>query len=295
MLFLILVIILIVMAVRCIKVVQQSEAFVVERMGSYFQTWNNGIHFKVPFIDNIVNRISLKEHVMDLPAQSVITKDNVSMNIDTVMAIEITDPKLATYGVDNLENALEKSVGTALRNVVGELELDQTLSERDSINAKMQNYMDEVTGKWGVKVNRVELKNIVPPKEIQNAMERQMKAERERRAQVTKAKGNKESQILQAQAEAEAAETEAKGRANAEIEEAKGKAQAIREVQQAYADSLTMISNANISDAALKLKAFEALKDVANGKATKLIVPSELQDLTTLGSALKISAEKEQK
>lgn len=262
MLFLILLIIIVILAVRCVKVVQQSEAYVIERMGSYFQTWNNGIHFKVPFIDNIVNKISLKEHVMDLPAQSVITKDNVSMNIDTVMAIEITDPKLATYGVDNLENALEKSVGTALRNVVGELELDQTLSERDSINAKMQNYMDEVTGKWGVKVNRVELKNIVPPKEIQNAMERQMKAERERRAQVT---------------------------------EAKGKAQAIREVQQAYADSLTMISNANISDAALKLKAFEALKDVANGNATKLIVPSELQDLTTLGSALKVSAEKEQK
>lgn len=295
MLFLILLIIIVILAVRCVKVVQQSEAYVIERMGSYFQTWNNGIHFKVPFIDNIVNKISLKEHVMDLPAQSVITKDNVSMNIDTVMAIEITDPKLATYGVDNLENALEKSVGTALRNVVGELELDQTLSERDSINAKMQNYMDEVTGKWGVKVNRVELKNIVPPKEIQNAMERQMKAERERRAQVTEAKENKESQILQAQAEAEAAETEAKGRANAEIEEAKGKAQAIREVQQAYADSLTMISNANISDAALKLKAFEALKDVANGNATKLIVPSELQDLTTLGSALKVSAEKEQK
>lgn len=295
MLFLILLIIIVILAVRCVKVVQQSEAYVIERMGSYFQTWNNGIHFKVPFIDNIVNKISLKEHVMDLPAQSVITKDNVSMNIDTVMAIEITDPKLATYGVDNLENALEKSVGTALRNVVGELELDQTLSERDSINAKMQNYMDEVTGKWGVKVNRLELKNIVPPKEIQNAMERQMKAERERRAQVTEAKGNKESQILQAQAEAEAAETEAKGRANAEIEEAKGKAQAIREVQQAYADSLTMISNANISDAALKLKAFEALKDVANGNATKLIVPSELQDLTTLGSALKVSAEKEQK
>lgn len=295
MLFLILLIIIVILVVRCVKVVQQSEAYVIERMGSYFQTWNNGIHFKVPFIDNIVNKISLKEHVMDLPAQSVITKDNVSMNIDTVMAIEITDPKLATYGVDNLENALEKSVGTALRNVVGELELDQTLSERDSINAKMQNYMDEVTGKWGVKVNRVELKNIVPPKEIQNAMERQMKAERERWAQVTEAKGNKESQILQAQAEAEAAETEAKGRANAEIEEAKGKAQAIREVQQAYADSLTMISNANISDAALKLKAFEALKDVANGNATKLIVPSELQDLTTLGSALKVSAEKEQK
>lgn len=295
MLFLILLIIIVILAVRCVKVVQQSEAYVIERMGSYFQTWNNGIHFKVPFIDNIVNKISLKEHVMDLPAQSVITKDNVSMNIDTVMAIEITDPKLATYGVDNLENALEKSVGTALRNVVGELELDQTLSERDSINAKMQNYMDEVTGKWGVKVNRVELKNIVPPKEIQNAMERQMKAERERRAQVTEAKENKESQILQAQAEAEAAETEAKGRANAEIEEAKGKAQAIREVQQAYADSLTMISNANISDAALKLKAFEALKDVANGNATKLIVPSELQDLTALGSALKVSAEKEQK
>ena len=166
MLFLILLIIIVILAVRCVKVVQQSEAYVIERMGSYFQTWNNGIHFKVPFIDNIVNKISLKEHVMDLPAQSVITKDNVSMNIDTVIAIEITDPKLATYGVDNLENALEKSVGTALRNVVGELELDQTLSERDSINAKMQNYMDEVTGKWGVKVNRVELKNIVPPKEI---------------------------------------------------------------------------------------------------------------------------------
>lgn len=303
MIALILIIIILALIISSVKVVQQSEAFVIERLGSYYQTWSNGIHFKVPLVDNIVNKISLKEHVMDLPAQSVITKDNVSMNIDTVMAIEITDPKLATYGVDNLENALEKSVGTALRNVVGELELDQTLSERDSINIKMQNYMDEITGKWGVKVNRVELKNILPPKDIQQSMERQMKAERERRAQITEAKGNKESQILNAQAEAERAETEARGyanakieeargRAKAEIEESEGKAQAILNIQQAYADSLKMLSAVDVSDATLKLKAFEALKDVANGQATKLIVPSELQDITTLGSALKVSADK---
>lgn len=210
---LILLLIIVVLVVKSVKVVQQSHAYVVERMGSYHQTWNNGVHFKIPFVDRIVNKLSLKEQVMELEPQSVITKDNVSMQIDTVMTIQVTDPKAATYGVNDLNSALEKSVGTALRNVIGEIDLDQTLSERDVINGKMQKYMDEVTDKWGVKVNRVELKNIIPPQKIQDTMERQMTAERDRRAKVTEAKGNKESQILNAEAQAETAQKEAEGAA----------------------------------------------------------------------------------
>ena len=306
MLFLILLIIIVILAVRCVKVVQQSEAYVIERMGSYFQTWNNGIHFKVPFIDNIVNKISLKEHVMDLPAQSVITKDNVSMNIDTVMAIEITDPKLATYGVDNLENALEKSVGTALRNVVGELELDQTLSERDSINAKMQNYMDEVTGKWGVKVNRVELKNITPPQAIQEAMEKQMKAERERREAILRAEGEKkstvlvaegkkESAILEAEAEKQAAILRAEARREAMIKEAEGQAEAIKQVQQANADGLRFLKEAAPDNAVLQLKSLEAFAKASDGKATKIIIPSEIQSIAGLVKSMAEVAETDTK
>lgn len=295
---LILALIIVILIIKSVKVVQQSRAYVIERMGSYYQTWNNGIHFKIPFIDRIVNKLSLREQVMELDPQSVITKDNVSMQIDTVMTIQITDPKAATYGVDNLSRALEKSVGTALRNVIGEIDLDQTLSERDIINSKMQEYMDEVTDKWGVKVNRVELKNIIPPQKIQDTMERQMTAERDRRAKVTEAKGNKESQILDAEAQAETAQKEAEGKAKAiETEatakakamevEAEGKAKAIKTVQQAYADSLKSFGTQEEVRSYLKLQAFDALTKVADGNATKLIVPSNLQDLTTFTEIFK--------
>lgn len=294
---LILLLIIVVLVVKSVKVVQQSHAYVVERMGSYHQTWNNGVHFKIPFVDRIVNKLSLKEQVMELEPQSVITKDNVSMQIDTVMTIQVTDPKAATYGVNDLNSALEKSVGTALRNVIGEIDLDQTLSERDVINGKMQKYMDEVTDKWGVKVNRVELKNIIPPQKIQDTMERQMTAERDRRAKVTEAKGNKESQILNAEAQAETAQKEAEGAAQAKITEANAQAQsieieanakakAIKTVQAAYAESIKELDDNGTVDSFLKLQAFDTLTKVANGNATKLIVPSNLQDLTTFTTML---------
>lgn len=300
MLLLILLVIIVFVILRSIRVVQQSHAYVIERMGSYYQTWNNGVHIKIPFIDRIVNKLSMKEQVMELDPQSVITRDNVSMNIDTVMTIQITDPKAATYGVSDLPSALEKSVGTALRNVIGEIDLDQTLSERDTINSKMQEYMDKVTDKWGVKVNRVELKNIIPPQKIQETMERQMTAERDRRAKVTEAKGNKESQILNAEAQAETAQKEAEGQAKAQItqaeaaaeamqKEAEGRAQAIKIVQKAYAEGLKDFDSDQETQAFLKLQAFDALTKVANGNATKLIVPSNLQDLTTLTDIFKKS------
>lgn len=298
MIILILLVIVVALLIKSFSVVSQSEAYVVERMGKYYQTWNSGVHFRVPFIDNIVSKLSLKEQIVQLEPQEVITKDNVSMSIDTLMAIQITDPKMATYGVSDLMSALEKSVGTALRNVVGEIDLDETLSEREKINAKMQVYMDEVTDKWGVKVNRVELKNIIPPQKIQDTMERQMTAERNRRAQVTEAKGNKESQVLNAEAQAEAAQKEAEGEAKAKItaaeaqaqaimKEAEGKAKAIKTVQQAYAESLKSFNSDKEVQSYLKLQAFDALTKVANGNATKLIVPSNLQDLTTFTSVLK--------
>ena len=300
MLLFILLIILVGYLLTRMKIVQQSEAFIIERMGSYYQTWHNGIHFLMPFIDKIVHKVSLKETVLTLDPQSVITKDNVSMTIDTIMYTQITDPKAATYGVDDVENALRKSVGTALRNVVGELELDQTLSERDIINAKMQSYMDKVTGPWGIKVNRVELKDVRPPKEIQATMERQMKAERERRAQVTEARGAKEAQVLKAEAEAEAVQKQAEGQAKAQVTQAQaqaqamearaqGQANAIKTVQTAYSSGLKSLNDNGVLAQFIRLQSFDAMKGIADGNATKLIVPSDMQDFTTKSMLFKES------
>lgn len=300
MLLFILLIILVCYLLTRMKIVQQSEAFIIERMGSYYQTWHNGIHFLMPFIDKIVHKVSLKETVLTLDPQSVITKDNVSMTIDTIMYTQITDPKAATYGVDDVENALRKSVGTALRNVVGELELDQTLSERDIINAKMQSYMDKVTGPWGIKVNRVELKDVRPPKEIQATMERQMKAERERRAQVTEARGAKEAQVLKAEAEAEAVQKQAEGQAKAQVTQAQaqaqamearaqGQANAIKTVQTAYSSGLKSLNDNGVLAQFIRLQSFDAMKGIADGNATKLIVPSDMQDFTTKSMLFKES------
>lgn len=290
--FLVIVAFLALYFIRRVRVVHQSQAYVVERLGSYYQTWNQGIHFLVPFVDVIVQRLDLRQQVMELKPQAVITKDNVSMTINTIMAVEIVDPKLAVYGVDNLENALEKSVGTALRNVIGELELDQTLSERDQINTRMEEYMESVTGKWGVKVDRVELKDVRPPQEIQQTMERQMKAERERRANVTEAEGKKQAQILNAEADAEAAQKKAEGDAQAKIrlaeadavateKRAEGKANAIKKVQKANADGLKFLQENGAVASYIKLQQMDAIQKVADGNATKMIIPSDMQDFVT--------------
>lgn len=295
---LIFVIIILILLFRCVRIVNQSESYVIERLGAYKETWNTGIHVLVPFIDRVAKKVSLKEQVTDFPPQPVITKDNVTMNIDTVVYSQVTDPKLATYGIENPMIALENLTATTLRNIIGDLDLDETLTSRDVINTKMRAILDEATDKWGIKVNRVEVKNIMPPEDIQTAMEKQMRAERERRAKILDAEGNKkaailqaegqkEAQILQAQADKEATIQIAEGKRQSEILEAEGQAAAIREVQNALADGLTSISEANISDEALRIKALEAVKSLADGRATKLIVPSQLQDLTTLGSILK--------
>lgn len=298
--FIIFLIIILAILFRFVKVVNQSQSFVIERLGSYKETWNTGLHFLVPFIDRIAKRISLKEQVMDFPPQPVITKDNVTMQIDTVVYSQITDPKLATYGIEDPIKALENLTATTLRNIIGELDLDETLTSRDVINTKMRSILDEATDRWGIKVNRVEVKNIQPPKDIQNAMEKQMRAERERRAKILEAEGNKksaileaegrkEAQILEAEANRESAIHLAEGNKQSEILEAQGRAEAIRQVQQATAEGLSAISEANISDETLRIRALEAVKDLANGKATKLVVPSELQDLTVLGNILQTS------
>lgn len=298
--FFIILVIIIAVLLRTFRIVNQSESYVVERLGAYHDTWTTGIHMLVPFIDRIAQKVSLKEQVMDFPPQPVITKDNVTMNIDTVVYSQVTDPKLATYGIENPMAALENLTATTLRNIIGDLDLDETLTSRDVINTRMRSILDEATDKWGIKVNRVEVKNIMPPADIQSAMEKQMRAERERRAKILdaegdkksailKAEGLKESQILKAQADKEAAIQIAEGNRQSSILEAEGQAQAIREVQQAIADGLSSISAADISDETLRIKALEAVKDMANGRATKLIVPSELQNITALGSTIKES------
>lgn len=293
-------IIILILLFRCVRIVNQSESYVIERLGAFKETWGTGVHFLIPFIDHVAKKISLKEQVTDFPPQPVITKDNVTMNIDTVVYSQVTDPKLVTYGIENPMVALENLTATTLRNIIGDLDLDETLTSRDVINTRMRSILDEATDKWGIKVNRVEVKNIMPPEDIQTAMEKQMRAERERRAKILDAEGNKksailkaegqkEAQILQAQADKEATIEIAEGKRQSEILEAEGKAEAIRKVQEALADGLTAISEANISDEALRIKALEAVKALADGQATKLIVPSQLQDLTTLGSILKES------
>ena len=276
-----------VVLIRNIRVVQQARAFVVERLGAYHATWNVGLHFKIPFIERIAKVVSLKEQVADFPPQPVITKDNVTMQIDTVIYFQITDPKLYTYGVENPMLAIENLTATTLRNIIGELELDESLTSRDTINAKMQQILDEATDSWGIKVNRVELKNITPPKEIQNAMEKQMKAERERRESILKAEGEKRAAILEAEGEKESAVLRAEAKKEAAILEAQGKAQAILAVNQATAEGLKLLNSASPTEPIVQLKALEAFAAAANGQATKIIIPSEIQGLAGLATAFK--------
>lgn len=272
-------IILAIMIIVNIRVVSQSQAFIVERLGGYHSTWNVGIHVKMPFIDKIINKMSLKEKVFDFPPQPVITKDNVTMMIDTVVYFQITDPKLYTYGVEKPINALENLSATTLRNIIGELELDESLTSRDVINTKMRSILDEATDPWGIKVNRVEVKNIEPPQAIREAMEKQMKAERERREQILIAEGHKQSAILEAEGKKQALILEAEAEKEAAIQKAKGEAQAILEVQQAKAEGLKMIKEAGMDDKVIKLRSLEAFEVAANGQATKIIIPSEIQNM----------------
>ncbi|MBD5156384.1 MAG: paraslipin [Butyrivibrio sp.] len=281
----------------CIKIVPQAHAVILERLGAYRATWSVGMHFKVPFIDKAARRVSLKEQVVDFAPQPVITKDNVTMRIDTVIYFQITDPKLYAYGVENPIMAIENLTATTLRNIIGELELDQTLTSREIINTKMRVALDQATDPWGIKVNRVELKNIIPPAEIQNAMERQMKAERERReavtraegekkASITVAEGKKQSAILEAEAEKEAAILRAEAKKEATIREAEGQAEAIRTVQMANAEGIRYIREAGADSAVLTLKSLEAFAKAADGKATKIIIPSEIQGIAGLAKSL---------
>ena len=269
-----------------ISVVQQSRAYVVERLGAFHSVWGVGMHFKVPFIDRIARRVSLKEQVLDYPPQPVITKDNVTMQIDTVVYFQITDPKLYAYGVEQPMAAMETLTATTLRNIIGDLELDQTLTSRDVVNTKMRAILDEATDPWGIKVNRVELKNILPPQDIQNSMEKQMKAERDRRQAILQAEGQKKSAILIAEGEKESAILRADAEKQAAILKAEGEAEAIRKVQQALADSLEMLNKSAPSDQVIKLKSIEAMQKVADGKATKIIIPSEMQGLVGLANGI---------
>ena len=268
------------------SVVQQSRAYVIERLGAFHSVWGVGMHFKVPFIDRIARRVSLKEQVLDYPPQPVITKDNVTMQIDTVVYFQITDPKLYAYGVEQPMAAMETLTATTLRNIIGDLELDQTLTSRDVVNTKMRSILDEATDPWGIKVNRVELKNILPPQDIQNSMEKQMKAERDRRQAILQAEGQKKSAILIAEGEKESAILLADAEKQAAILKAEGEAEAIRKVQQALADSLEMLNKSAPSDQVIKLKSIEAMQKVADGKATKIIIPSEMQGLVGLANGI---------
>ena len=297
--FMIIIILLIVYIVTsCVRIVPQAQAYVIERLGAYNGTWSVGMHFKVPFIDRVAKKVLLKEQVVDFPPQPVITKDNVTMQIDTVVYFQITDPKLYSYGVENPIMAIENLTATTLRNVIGDLELDETLTSRETINTQMRATLDVATDPWGIKVNRVELKNIIPPTEIQNAMEKQMKAERERReailraegekkSSILRAEGHKESMILEAEAEKEAAILNAEAKKEATIREAEGQAEAILKVQRATADGLRAIREAGADEAVIKLKSLEAFEKAADGKATKIIIPSEIQNLAGLVTSIK--------
>ena len=281
-----LVLVIIFILVRCIRIVQQSRAYIIERLGAYHATWNVGLHFKIPFIERVAKVVSLKEQVADFQPQPVITKDNVTMQIDTVVYFQITDPMLYTYGIDRPLVAIENLSATTLRNIIGDLELDQCLTSRDVINTKMRAILDEATDAWGIKVNRVELKNILPPKDIQNAMEKQMKAERERREAILRAEGEKKSAILTAEGENQAAILRAEAKKQAQILEAQGKAEAILAVQRATADSIKLLNEAAPSDPVIRIRALEAFAAAADGKATKIIIPSEIQGLAGLAEGL---------
>ena len=278
--------IIIIILVRCIRVVQQAKAYVIERLGAYKTTWNVGLHFKLPFIERVAKVVSLKEQVADFPPQPVITEDNVTMQIDTVVYFQITDPKLYTYGIERPIVAIENLSATTLRNIIGDLELDQCLTSRDVINTKMRAILDEATDPWGIKVNRVELKNILPPREIQNAMEKQMKAERERREAILRAEGEKKSAILTAEGEKESAILRADAKKQAQILEAQGEAEAILTVQRATAEGIKLINESAPTDPVIKIKALEAFTAAANGRATKIIIPSEIQGLAGLAEGI---------
>ena len=283
----ILIVFLLAIIVANIKIVPQAHAFVVERLGAFHASWGTGLHVKIPFIDRIAKKVSLKEQVIDFPPQPVITKDNVTMQIDTVVYFQITDPKLYAYGVENPISALENLTATTLRNIIGEMELDHTLTSRDVINSKIRVVLDEATDAWGIKVNRVELKNIVPPKEIQDSMEKQMKAERERRAKILDAEGEKRSAILIAEGEKESAVLRAEAVKETKIREAQGEAEAVLTVQRAVADAIKLMNEANPSEQVIAIKSLEAFEKAADGKATKIIIPSNIQSLAGLATSLK--------
>lgn len=285
--FLVIAIVVLLILSSCIRIVPQAQALVVERLGAYLETWSVGVHFKVPFIDRVAKRVILKEQVVDFAPQPVITKDNVTMKIDTVVFFQITDPKLFAYGVENPIMAIENLTATTLRNIIGDLELDQTLTSRDIINTKMRSILDEATDDWGIKVNRVELKNIIPPAAIQESMEKQMKAERERRESILVAEGKKQSAILVAEGEKEATVLAAEANRLAKIKEAEGEAEALLTVQKALADSINLLNEAAPTEQVIKLKSLEAFSSAADGKATKIIIPSEIQSLAGLATSFK--------
>ena len=282
-LLIIVLVLIVIFIVPCIKIVPQAKSYVIERVGSYFQTWGNGLHFLVPFIDRVAGTVSLKEIVKDFAPQPVITKDNVTMQIDTVVYFQITDAKLYTYGVENPISAIENLTATTLRNLIGELELDQTLTSRDIINSKMRSILDEATDPWGIKVNRVEVKNIIPPRDIQEAMEKQMRAERERREKILQAEGEKKSSILIAEGEKESAILRAEAKRESTIREAEGEAEALLKIKKAEADGIRLLKEASADKSVIALKSLEAMSKIADGKATKIIVPSDLSNVATLG------------
>jgi len=280
------IIIVLVVVIPSIKIVPQAKSYVIERLGSYYQTWGNGVHFKIPFIDRIANITTMKEIVKDFAPQPVITKDNVTMQIDTVVYYQITNPNLYTYGVENPISAIENLTATTLRNLIGELELDQTLTSRDIINSKMRSILDEATDPWGIKVNRVEVKNIIPPRDIQEAMEKQMRAERERREKILQAEGEKKSSILIAEGEKESAILRAEAHRESKIRMAEGEAEALLKIKQAEAEGIKLLKEAKADASVLTLKSYEALSKVAEGSATKIIIPSNMEGIATFGTVL---------
>ena len=287
-----LLVIALIIIVPNIKIVPQAKAYVIERLGSYHETWNNGLHIKMPFIDRISNKVTLKEMVKDFAPQPVITKDNVTMQIDTVVYFQITDPKLYTYGVEYPISAIENLTATTLRNIIGDLELDQTLTSRDTINTQMRSILDEATDPWGIKVNRVEVKNIIPPRDIQEAMEKQMRAERERREKILQAEGEKKSSILIAEGEKESAILRAEAQKESQIKIAEGEAEALLKIKEAEAQGIKLLKDAKADQAVLALKSYDTMAKMADGQATKLIIPSDLKGIATLGTTLSEVLEK---
>ena len=279
-------VIVVIFIIPNIKVVPQARSYVIERLGSYLTTWNNGLHFKIPFVDRVSNKVSLKEIVKDFAPQPVITKDNVTMQIDTVVYFQITDPKLYTYGIEDPINAIENLTATTLRNIIGELELDQTLTSRDIINSKMRSILDEATDPWGIKVNRVEVKNILPPRDIQEAMEKQMRAERERREKILQAEGEKKSSILIAEGEKESAILKSEAHKEAQIKMAEGEAEALLKMKQAEADGIRLLKEAKADSSVLTLKSYEALEKLADGSSTKIIIPSDMSGIASFGTVI---------